>query len=246
MALLKQLLSTDSPAYSLSQQTTILSAERPVMSIWIQLTFDSIIRPNANRLFSLLFDPNRIQIVMIWWTIWRAPKSWRVANLVCRMEPNKKELEMWANAQRDGRPAEHRWRSLFNAAKCKVWLTLTTYCRAVMLPRRETRWNYLGCPKLPKRSQPLVGRSSPYCGDMWRRYCCLTSFFPIVDTCLSCEDIARPSCGMVPRWQFFASFLRPVFSASHMQHISDLHSKFAPRPHHVWKYGRHPISDHWD
>jgi len=23
---------------------------------------------------------------------------------------------MWANAQRDGRPAEHRWRHLFNAA----------------------------------------------------------------------------------------------------------------------------------
>jgi len=23
----------------------------------------------------------------------------------------------WANAQRDGRPAEYRWRSLFNAAK---------------------------------------------------------------------------------------------------------------------------------
>ena len=38
-------------------------------------------------------------------------------------------------------------------------------------------------------------------------------------------------------------FQRPVFSASRMQHISDLHSKFALRPHHVWKYGRHPISD---
>jgi len=25
------------------------------------------------------------------------------------------KLEMWANAQRDGRPAEHRWRPLFNA-----------------------------------------------------------------------------------------------------------------------------------
>jgi len=24
---------------------------------------------------------------------------------------------MWANAQRDGRPPEHRWRPLFNAAK---------------------------------------------------------------------------------------------------------------------------------
>ena len=37
----------------------------------------------------------------------------------------------------------------------------------------------------------------------------------------------------------FASFLRPVFPASRVQHISDLHSKFALRPHHVWKYGRH-------
>jgi len=44
----------------------------------------------------------------------------------------------------------------------------------------------------------------------------------------------------------FASFLCPVFSASHMQHISVLHSKFALRPHHVWKYGRRPISDCWD
>jgi len=31
-----------------------------------------------------------------------------------------------------------------------------------------------------------------------------------------------------------ANFLRPVFSVSRMQHISDLHSKFALRPHHVW------------
>jgi len=29
----------------------------------------------------------------------------------------KNKLEMWANAQRDGRPAEYRWRPLFNAAK---------------------------------------------------------------------------------------------------------------------------------
>ena len=29
----------------------------------------------------------------------------------------KEELEMWANAQRDGRPAEYMWRPLFNAAK---------------------------------------------------------------------------------------------------------------------------------
>jgi len=29
----------------------------------------------------------------------------------------QKELEMWANAQRDGRPAEYRWSPLFNAAR---------------------------------------------------------------------------------------------------------------------------------
>jgi len=40
---------------------------------------------------------------------------------------------------------------------------------------------------------------------MWGRHCSLTSFFPIVDTCLSCEDIARQSSVMVPRWRFFGS-----------------------------------------
>jgi len=32
-----------------------------------------------------------------------------------------------------------------------------------------------------------------------------------------------------------------VFSASRVQQVSDLHLKFALRPHHVWKYGKHPI-----
>jgi len=31
--------------------------------------------------------------------------------------------------------------------------------------------------------------------------------------------------------------LRPVFPATRVQHISELHPKFALRPHHVWKYG---------
>jgi len=43
-----------------------------------------------------------------------------------------------------------------------------------------------------------------------------------------------------------AIFLRPVFSASRVQRISDLHSKFALRLHHVPKYDKHPIADRWD
>jgi len=119
-------------------------------------------------------------------------------------------------------------------------------CRAVTLSRRETSWNLQGCTKLVNRSQPLVGRSSPYCENVWKRYCCLTSFFPIVDTCLNCEDIARQICEMVLRLRFFASLLRPVFPASRLQQISDLHSKFALRPHNVSKYGRHSICGRWD
>jgi len=46
---------------------------------------------------------------------------------------------------------------------------------------------------------------------------------------------------MVLRWRFFVPLLHPVFPASRLQHISDLHSKFALGPHHVSKYGRHPI-----
>jgi len=49
---------------------------------------------------------------------------------------NRVNTRMWANAQRDGRPAEHRYAP--SVQRRKVWLTPTTRCRAVTLPRRET------------------------------------------------------------------------------------------------------------
>jgi len=66
----------------------------------------------------------------------------------------------------------------------------------------------------------------------------------MTENLLSCEDIARQSCGMVPRWRLFGNFWRPVFAASCAQHISDLHSKFPLRPHQVLKNDRHPICGH--
>jgi len=147
---------------------------------------------------------------------------------------------MWANAQRDGRPAEYRWRRLFNATKFG-WRPLVE-CRAVSLPRRETRWNLEGCPKLANRSQPLVGRSSPYYQDIWRRYQCLTVFFWLPIYALA----AKIQPDKVVRWCQNGDFLHPVFSVSCVQPISDMHPKFALRPRHVWKYGRHTVSDCWD
>jgi len=54
-----------------------------------------------------------------------------------RPQCNIQKLEMWANSQRDARPAEYRWSPLFNAAKFGRRPPLD--CRAVTLSRCETR-----------------------------------------------------------------------------------------------------------
>jgi len=46
-----------------------------------------------------------------------------------------------------------------------------------------------------------------------------------------------------PDGEFLATFWVLYFSASRVQNVSDLHLKFTLRPHHVWKYGIHPICD---
>ena len=116
----------------------------------------------------------------------------------------KERTRMWANAQRHGRPAEYRWRPLFNAANCG-WRPLLV-CREVTLPRRDDRWNLLWCLKQRNRSQPLAGRRSPYCENMCRRYCCLTSFF---SDCRYMPYLRRHSptnlCDGAP-WRFLAIF----------------------------------------
>ena len=45
------------------------------------------------------------------------PSRWALAHILVQHYFHHQLLEMWANAQRDGRPAEYRWRPLFNAAK---------------------------------------------------------------------------------------------------------------------------------
>jgi len=138
---------------------------------------------------------------------------------------------MWANAQPDGRPAEYRRRPLFNAA---VWLTPTT---RVPCSNAAKTQNPLKLAGVPQTNETISAASMPKFTVLWghlEEILLLNKFFfPIVDTCLSCEDIARRSCAMVPRWRFLATFLRPVFAASRVLHISDLHSKFALGPRHV-------------
>jgi len=130
----------------------------------------------------------------------------------------------------------------------KVWLTPTIGGRVPCSNAAKTR-NRLKFVGVPQTNELISAASGPKFIISWEHVeevlLLNSSFFPIVDTCLSCEEIARQSCRMVPRWRFFASFLRAVILASRAQHVSDLHSKFTLRPHHVWKYmySRHPISD---
>jgi len=147
---------------------------------------------------------------------------------------------MWVSAQRDGRPGECRWRPLLNAAN---WLTPTTRVPCSNVAKTRNPLKCAGVPRTRQQIQLLVGRSSPYCKDVWGRYYCLTSFF---SDCRYMHQLRRYSPTKLwdgAEMAVFASFLHHVFSASNVQHISDLHSKFALRPYHVWKYGRHPISD---
>ena len=150
---------------------------------------------------------------------------------------------MWANAQRDGRPAEYRWRPLFNAA---VWLMPTTRVPCSNAAKMRNPLKFAG---VPQTTRPISAASGPKFTILWghvEEILLLNKFFPTVDMCLNCEDTARQSCAMVPRWRLFGNFLGPAFPASCVQHVSDLHSKFALGPHHVSKYGRHPICSRWD
>ena len=62
---------------------------------------------------------------------------------------------MWANAQRDSRPAEYRWRLLFNAA---VWLTLTT---RVPCSNAAKKRNPLKLPGVPQTNEMISAASRP-------------------------------------------------------------------------------------
>ena len=62
---------------------------------------------------------------------------------------------MWANAQRDGRLAEYRWRPLFNAA---VWLTRTTRVPCSNAAKTRNPLKFAGVPQTP---EPISAISGP-------------------------------------------------------------------------------------
>ena len=110
--------------------------------------------------------------------------------------------------------------ALFNAA---VWLTPTS--RVPCTNAAKTR-NPLKFAGVPQTNETISAASGPK----------LTSFFPIVDTCLSCEDRPYSPTKLYDGAQmaiFCIIFASCISIASRVRHISDLHSKFALRSRHV-------------
>jgi len=68
---------------------------------------------------------------------------------------------MWANVQRDGRPAEYKWRPLFNAA---VWLTPTA--RVPCSNAAKTR-NPLKLPGVRQTNETISAASEPKFTILW-------------------------------------------------------------------------------
>jgi len=115
------------------------------------------------------------------------------------------QLEMWANAQRDGRPAEHRCSTPQSLANAHYYMP----CSNAAKMRKPLK--VAGVPQTPETISAASGSTFTILWGHVEEVLLLNKFFPIVDIHLSCEDIAQQSYWMVPRWRFFASFLRPVF-----------------------------------
>jgi len=136
---------------------------------------------------------------------------------------------MWANAQRDGRPAEYTWRPRHWAkfhqgalapenvyimyqpgdgqTSCKVWLASG---ERRCCSNEANTWNPLKFAGVPQTPEPISAASELKFAILWGHVKKILLFhkffFPIVDTRLRCKDIAGQSSAMVCRWQFLCHF----------------------------------------
>ena len=114
---------------------------------------------------------------------------------------------------------------------CKVWLTSAE--RRWCSNETKTR-NPLKLAGGPQTTGPISAASAPKFTILWAHVAeilLLNKFFRLSIRAL----VTKIQPGKVVRWCLDGDFLRPVFSASCVQHVSDLRRKFALRLHHVWK-----------
>jgi len=142
----------------------------------------------------------------------------------------------WANAQRDGRPAEYRLRPLFNPS---VLVTPTTRVPCSNAAKTRNPLKFAGVPQTP---EPISAASGPKFTILSAHVEEVLLFRKSFSDCRYVTWMRRYSPTKLYNGAEMA-ILRPVFSASRVQLVSDLHPKFPLSPHRVYKCSKHPICD---
>jgi len=96
--------------------------------------------------------------------------------------------------------------------------------------------NPLKLAGVPQTTEPISAASGPKFTILWElleETLLLNKFFFDCPFVPQLRRYSHTNLYDGAQMAIFASFLRPVFPASRVQHISDLHSKFALRPHHA-------------
>ena len=121
------------------------------------------------------------------------------------------EVFTWQNSVRGQKPLKDLWciSSGDGQTSCKVWLASGERRGCINKAKTRNPLKFVEVPQTRQQISAVTGRGSPYCEDMWRRYCCWTSVFPIVDIWLS--------CAMVRRWWFLESCISSEPRAAHFR-----------------------------
>ena len=119
------------------------------------------------------------------------------------------KLEMWANAQYDGRPAEHRWRPLLNAAKFG-WHPLLDPCSKAAKTRNPLK--FVG---VPQTRQQISAVSWPKFTILWGHVEDITALQVFFRLSI-CALVAKIQPNKVVRWCPDGDFLA-IFWVLHFQ-----------------------------
>ena len=91
----------------------------------------------------------------LWYGLLQTRCPFHLTKLTTVLKGTYWPTRMWANAQRDGRPAEYRWRRLFNAA---VWLTPTTGMPCSNAAKTRNPLKFAG---VPQTNETISASSGP-------------------------------------------------------------------------------------
>ena len=107
----------------------------------------------------------------------------------------------------------------------KVWLTPTTRMPCSNAANTPNPLKFAG---VPQTRQQVSAVSVPKFTILWGHVgeiLLFNNFFPTVDMCLGCEDIARQSCTMMRRWRFFVSCISSEPHAVHFRPAVEIRTK---------------------